>query len=251
MTAQRRPLFIGLSLLFTLTGVHAAQADPLVITSGYLAIYWQIDLPTFTICTGVNCLSPSSMDSVFHGRLASNGLQFFNAGDVVTPVGAGGPINAEGPLTEIVDGTTYQAFVSGSFRVSAAPFVAPPQNGEFTFSFATPFTMEGQIFGSADPFGRIPLFSVQVSGSGVETISGRTFTSGDPADYLAESFVAGFLPPTPTPEPATGVLFGGTLIAVLVRSRRHRALFQPSRHRRRPGYTPQSPGHPQQQRDTW
>jgi hypothetical protein len=50
------------------------------------------------------------------------------------------------------------------------------------------------------------LFSVQVRGSGVETISGRTFNGGVPADYFAQSFVAAFESPAATPEPTTGVL---------------------------------------------
>jgi hypothetical protein len=109
-------------------------------------------------------------------------------------------------------GITYQAFLSGSFTVSASPFVAPPQNGDPTFSFTTPFTMLGHIEGSADPMRQRPIFSLDVTGSRVETVSGRTFSSGSPADYFAMSFVSTFEPPAPTPEPATAALLACALI---------------------------------------
>lgn len=88
--------------------------------------------------------------------MAANAGQLFNAGDTVMPIGAGGHINAAGPVTEIINGIAFQAFLSGSFQVTAQPFVAPPQNGQSQFSFTTPFTMDGQISGSADPMGQVP-----------------------------------------------------------------------------------------------
>ena len=196
-----------------------ASADPVVITGGSLAVFNQIDLPTFTICTRPDC---STAGTVFQGVLAANAGQLFNAGDVVMPIGAGGHINAAGPVTEIINGVAFQAFLSGSFQVTAQPFVAPPQNGQSQFSFTTPFTMDGQISGSADPMGQVPLFSAQITGSGVETISGRTFSNGVPADYFAQSFVAAFESPAATPEPATGVLLAAAFAGWLLRSRRKR-----------------------------
>ena len=190
---------------------RSVAADPVVITGGVLSVFSQIDLPGFTICTGLNCQSPGSGNSVFNGVLASNAQQFFNAGDTVTPVG-GGIINADGPVPEIINGMALQAFLSGSFTVTATPFVAPSQSGAATFSFTTPFAMQGHIAGSADPEHQMPLFSVDVVGSGIETVSGRTFSGGNPTDYEATSFVAGFQPPAPTPEPASGVLLGGALL---------------------------------------
>jgi hypothetical protein len=201
-----------------------AAADPVVITGGSLAVFTQIDLPAFTLCTSHDC---SSAGTVFQGVLAANAGQSFNVGDVVNPIGAGGPINAAGPVNEIINGLAFQAFLSGSFEVTAAPFVAPPQNGQSQFSFTTPFTMQGQINASADPMGRVPLFSVQVTGSGVETISGRTFSGGAPADYFAQSFVAAFDAPAATPEPATGLLLAAALVGWLLRSRRARARATP------------------------
>jgi len=100
--------------------------------------------------------------------------------------------------------------------------VAPPQNGQSQFSFTTPFTMQGHIDGTADSMRQVPLFSVQVTGSGVETVSGRTFPGGVPADYLAQSFVAAFQAPASTPEPATIVLLAAGIAGWWMRSCRGR-----------------------------
>ena len=211
-------LVLGVPVL-VVTVPRPAAADPVVITGGSLAVFEGIDLPGFTICTRPDC---STVGSVFQGALAANSGQFFNVGDVVTPLGAGGRINAASPVTEIINGIAYQAFLSGSFQVTAAPFVAPPQNGQPVFSFSTPFTMEGHVDGSADPMGHLPLFSVQVTGSGVETVSGRASANGGPPDYFARSFVAAFEAPASTPEPATVVLIAAGLVAWWLRARRAR-----------------------------
>jgi hypothetical protein len=218
-----RNAFVLLLALGVLVAVVAmprlAAADPVVITGGSLSVFEQIDLPSFTLCTSPDC---SSVDSVFQGALAASAGQLFTAGDVVTPTGAGGQIIASGPVTEIINGIAYQAFLSGSFQVTTAPLVAPPQNGQPQFSFITPFTMQGHIAGSADPLGQTPLFSVDVMGSGIETVSGRTFANGVPVDYFAQSFVAAFAPPASTPEPATDVLLVTALVPWLMRLSRER-----------------------------
>jgi hypothetical protein len=102
-----------------------------------LAVFNLIDLPSLTICTPPDC---STVGSVFQGPLTINPGQLLNAGEAVTLAGAGGRINPPGPVTEIVNGIAYKAFVSGSFQVMPAPFVAPPQNGQSQFAFSTPFT---------------------------------------------------------------------------------------------------------------
>ena len=65
------------------------------------------------------------------------------------------------------------------------------------------------------------MFSVDVTGSGTETISGQTFGSGVPADYFAREYLAVF---APTPEPATVLLLATGIVAMLWRCR-FRELF--------------------------
>jgi hypothetical protein len=214
-------LSLVFGVLVSAVGVpRLAAADPVVITGGSLSVSIQSDLPGFMLCTRPDC---SSAGTVFQGALAANAGQAFNAGDVVTPMGPSGPISLAGPVTQIINGVALQAFLSGSFTVTAAPFVAPPQNGQSQFSFTTPFTMQGYIDGTADSMRQVPLFSVQVTGSGVETVSGRTLAGGAP-DYFAQSFVAAFQAPASTPEPATMVLLGAGLAGWWMRSYRARRL---------------------------
>jgi len=219
---QTRILSLALGVVLSvMTWPSPAAADPIVITGGSLAVFSQIDLPTFRLCTRPDCSVVTSADSVFQGVLGTNAQELFNAGQLVTPFGAGGAITpSTGLLTEVVNGTTYQAILTGSLIGTAAPFVAPPPSGP-SFSITTPYTMQGHISGFADPFQRVALFSVDVTGSGTETISGQTFGSGVPADYFAREYLAVF---APTPEPATVLLLATGIVAMLWRCR-FRELF--------------------------
>jgi len=52
------------------------------------------------------------------------------------------------PVLEVVNGTSYQVFLTAGLDFTAEPFVVPPApNDQSSFSFSTPMTMTGNITG--------------------------------------------------------------------------------------------------------
>ncbi len=103
------------------------------------------------------------------------------------------------------------------------PFAAPtPDAMDSSFRFTTPFTTTGHISGTSSNLAAAPLlFSVDVTGSGIASISGRIHDTGTDRFYDA-LFVDYRFAPSPaaaTPEPATLVL-RGTGLTVVMRWRR-------------------------------
>jgi hypothetical protein len=186
-----------------------AQADPILITGGSVGSFNGSDLPGFTL---------TGSDSKFSGVLMIPGLIccVFPPGESVV-LGTSFPIGMlpGQPAAQVVNGTRYpNAFLSGAVSVKAAPFVAPPINGEFESWLTTPFDMVGQISGFAD-FGRtMSLFSVAVAGEGTASVYARVYGN----QYVGQGVFYSFQAASPTPEPTSVFLFTTGLLGFSARS---------------------------------
>jgi hypothetical protein len=122
------------------------------------------------------------------------------------------------PIDQLVNGTRYpDTFLSGEVFVRAVPFIAPPINGD-DMSWSTPFEMRGQISGFADFLGRVPLFSVPVTGGGTASVYATVF--GD--QYVGQGVFFRFQAASPTPEPTSVFLLTAGLLGFYARSRLRR-----------------------------
>jgi hypothetical protein len=219
MPRVRTHLVIAVAMA-VLAIAHRTDADPIVVTGGTIVQSFGIDLPGFTV-TGV--------DSRFTGVLSIGGERCcdFDPGDVVR-------LNKEfsvsdlpfQPTTQVVNGTAYpNAFLRGTFALSAEPFVAPPiDTGDGTFSFATPFDMTGLLSGYSGSLAHPSLlFSEAITGTGVAFVSG---IAPNGQFYLGNTVAFQFGPAAPTPEPTTIVLLSTALVATFgaaAQRRRRRA----------------------------
>jgi hypothetical protein len=190
----------------------SVRADPIVVTSGDTFFYWDGEFTSavlrgngFQVITdGLGFAFPNVVDS---GPSAfTGGLSFV----------------APSPRTfdVIVNGTPYEAYLEGSMRMEGVPFVIPPPSGPQPVTFSAPFTMTGQLRGTTADRGGSVLFDVSLAGAGTAsaTLFGRTdglySTAG--VNYVFEAPD----PPSPTPEPATLLLMGTGLAAIVAKARR-------------------------------
>jgi hypothetical protein len=183
-----------------LAGAHPAQADPIVLTGGTVAQFNGIDLPGFLL---------TASNSSFTGILPIAGVVccVFNVGDVVDVSRVFGISSLPfQPTPQVLNGTTYSAFVFGGLSFTAVPFVAPttpppPASNGFV-PLTTPFSAQGQISGFADFARTIPLFSTQLTGTGTATVLANV--SG--TRYVGQGLSFHFESPAATPEPASLIL---------------------------------------------
>jgi len=187
-----------------------AKADQVVISGG-----------------GIGAASPSSGTDWEGFELTSSDSSFtgVTASGFVPPPPFGGLADLNGvaglvstipfPLAtpQLVHGTAYLAFITGSLTFTTTPFVIPPPAVAGTsFAFSTPFSATGQIAGRAtnDPNAPV-LFSVDLSGSGTATVRGVVSDQAHPfynamfADYRFAASV-----PASTPEPSSLMLLLAT-----------------------------------------
>jgi hypothetical protein len=119
------------------------------------------------------------------------------------------------PTAQLVAGTSFpSAFLNGRLTYTTEPFVAPAVSGS-TFSFSTPFIATGRLEGFADFARTMPLFSVDLTGSGTATVSGRSISStlllGQNLSFTFTSDT-----PAPTPEPVSALLLATGVAGVMI-----------------------------------
>ena len=217
MVAHARRRILVLVLLGFAFHASPAQADPIVITGGLV----DVNTPGFQI-TGA--------DTRLAGTpVPANAIWVFGGGDLVNlnrDVTVG--ISFATPVTQIVNGTTFDAVLGGTLRVAATTFTAPPPplgDPFVPFALSTPFEMSGQLSGFMQTPGQgTPLFSIALTGGGVATVSGRVNTPS--GSYVGETLQFRFTDAAPIPEPAS-ILLVATGVAGLYgmrsRGRRERA----------------------------
>ncbi len=185
------------------------EAGPIVISGGTVAIVNGIDLPGFTL-TGPDAQLTGVLPIV--GTICC----VFNPGDLATLDRTVALSTLPGqPAAQVVNDTSYPlAYLNGSLSFTAVPFTASSQSGT-GFSFSTPFSATGQISGFADAARSMPLFTVDLTGSGLATVSGRTLPD---STLLGESLSFAFEPspasPSATPEPASALLLATGMAAI-------------------------------------
>jgi hypothetical protein len=203
-------------VLFSVAAVPATHADPVLITGGAITASspnsgfdWNGFLLTGTDSsfTGVTT-APPAVVAAFGG---------------VTNVSGGANLISTVPFPlatpQVVNGTSYLAFVTGGLTFTSAPFVIPSPSALATsFALSAPFTATGHIAGTATLAPGAPvLFSTDLAGSGTTTISGRVITDGDQPFYfpLFQTYQFQTTAPAPTPEPTSLVLLlaGGVVAA--------------------------------------
>lgn len=216
MLRFRTAMIAGMALV-ALTVSGRSEADPIVITGGSVGMVNGIDLPGFTV-TGSN--------SSFTGILTIAGVLccVFNPGDVV-PLDFTFPVGslAHQPSAQTVDGTDFPAaFLTGNFRLSGEPLVAPPIGGT-SFALTTSFSMAGLISGFSDFPASGQLFSVPITGTGTATVSGRI----QGGTYIGSSVSYQFQEAAPTPEPATMLLVGTAMLGLGLGARRRKRSAKP------------------------
>ena len=221
---------VGLAAVVSvLCWINLAVADPIVITSGHAYSRWDAEPVSFEL-NG----DGTHIRAATYGPPAPRSIR---AGETVVLRTFLTTINsdiAHHPVSATVNGTFYpSAWLFGRLDFLGAPFVAPPAKaGEYPpyppfDSLRTTFVMNGHLEGYADIDQTIPLFTTTVTGSGLASVSGyRAFEDNVWSSYgIDGGAFFEFTPenPSPTPEPASLVLFATGLVAVAGRKLRRTA----------------------------
>jgi hypothetical protein len=213
---KRFVVSVVLGVLFSVAIVpRGAYADPIRITAGAITASSPnsgIDWNGFLL-TGA--------DSSFSGvTTAAPALAGFGDGILNLSGGANLISTVPFPLatTQIVNGTSYVAFVTGGLTFMSPSIVIPPPSPTATdFEFSAPFTATGHIAGAATLSAAAPvLFSTDLTGSGTTTIRGRVITQTDQPFYLPLTQSYRFqaaTAPAATPEPTSLLLLAAGLLA--------------------------------------
>jgi hypothetical protein len=192
-----------------------------VINNGYLSVAGFSSGATFSFGNSAQGFSVSNVGSSgVDGSL--NRCSPCAAGQL-TSISAN--FSGEGGLNRgaaMVGGINYaQVYYTGVVSLTAAPIVIPSDTSPFV-TINVPFTLNGFINGY-ETSARLspPIFSMMLEGQGIATlVLSSYFTQSHGWLYDFHSITYNFSPTTPTPEPATLLLFGTGLAAAAARYRR-------------------------------
>ena len=223
---MRRLLLSAATVLLacTLLGASPVAADPLLIRAG--GVGFDIGDPPGLSLIGDGFSLVSHFPSIASFQLCTTPCF---PGDVVSPstiFGTASRSFALGNGFATVDGTTYGTSTGGpgsivfrgtlSFDAFQDVIGTPPDQGFLRVT--SPFVLTGNIAGFQTSDATSPLFAVDVFGSGIATLVIGPHPSG-PEGALSFRAVQYDIV-DPVPEPATLVLCGSGLAALLLRRRR-------------------------------
>ena len=110
-------------LLLAAACPRQAQADPIVITGG------SIGVPSPSSGFDFTGFRFTAEDSIFSGTNFAGGFSVPSQGGTVNLSGSVGLTDdfpSHHPVLEVVNGTSFQAFLTGGLTFTAEPFVVPP-----------------------------------------------------------------------------------------------------------------------------
>ena len=199
---------ICISLLLVAFTPSVVRADPIEITSGFVSVS-RLQGPIYNL-VGMNFVATGGGGE--HGNTGPDQCRPCFAGDII-PLNSLYVGSSLGQGAAIVDGRIFPNLIfAGLFEFTGDPLVIP--NSLSSVTLTAPFTFSGLLNGCllSDPFCQTPVFTTQLTGSGVARIELTLFldSQGRPFfEFERVTYVFG-----PIPEPTSILLLTSGLAAI-------------------------------------